>query len=78
MVFTEHGALGSQDGTQGDKNFLAANVTDRERAWCNPLVADGTPLLDVMKSFKPSVLMGMTARSGLSHTGGVRGGGGGI
>ena len=27
-------------------------------------MADGTPLLDVMKSFKPSVLMGMTARSG--------------
>ena len=41
-------------------------MSNRERAWCNPVVADGTPLLDVMKSFKPSVLMGMTARSGLS------------
>ena len=65
VVCTEHGALGQKDGVRGDKNFLAANISDRERAWCNPTVSDGSTLLEVMKSFKPTVIMGMTARSGV-------------
>ena len=65
VVCTQHGALGRKDGTYGDKNFTEGNITDREAAWCHSGVSDGTPLVEVMKSFKPTVLMGMTATAGV-------------
>jgi len=65
VVCTEHGTLGRRDGSQGDKNFKAGIVSEREAIWCNSAVADGTSILDAMKTFKPTVLLGMTAHSGV-------------
>jgi hypothetical protein len=48
VVCTQHGALGRKDGTYGDKNFTVGNISDREAAWCNPVISDGTPLVEVL------------------------------
>ena len=65
VVCTQHGALGAKDGINGNKNFTIGKISEREEAWCNPVVSDGASLIDVMKSFKPTVLLGMTATAGV-------------
>jgi malate dehydrogenase (oxaloacetate-decarboxylating)(NADP+) len=61
VVCTHHGALGKQDGVHGDPNYKAGIYGDREKRFMNPTISDGTSLLDAMKTFRPTVLMGMTA-----------------
>ena len=65
VVCTQHGALGAQDGIHGNKNFTVGKISEREAAWCNTVVSDGAPLIEVMKSFRPTVLLGMTATAGV-------------
>lgn len=57
VVFSSRGALGAADGKNGDPN-QSKGIDSNAKGWVNPAVSDGDSLMDVMKSFKPNVLLG--------------------
>lgn len=59
VVFTSKGAVGKADGSHGDPNCKSA-ATSKE--WHNQQVSDGAAMIDVIKSFKPTVLLGLSAQ----------------
>lgn len=63
VVCTSVGALGSTGGPNGDPNH-ERGFSDERKAWVNEKVADGTSMLDVVKEFKPTVLLGLAAQDG--------------
>lgn len=63
VILTKHGAIGKPDNSNGNPNFATniSGLTDRELSWQNDAVSDGSSLLDVLKTFKPDVLLGLSA-----------------
>lgn len=60
IVFNSKGAYGKRDGKYGDPH---AAVTDPEvTMWINDSVSDGASMLEVCKSFQPTVLLGLSAQ----------------
>mmetsp|Transcript_148 Transcript_148/g.379 ORF Transcript_148/g.379 Transcript_148/m.379 type:complete len:609 (+) Transcript_148:76-1902(+) len=63
VVCTSIGALGRADGSYGDPN-AKRGINEERLEWVNPAVADGTPMIDVVKQFKPMCLLGLAAQDG--------------
>ena len=61
VICTSRGALGKADGSRGDPNHERGLNSDRQR-WVNPVVSDGTTMLDVIHEFKPTCLLGLAAQ----------------
>lgn len=64
VVMTKDGAIGKKEVNPlfGNPNHsLDANLTSRELDWANDTIPDGSKLLDVIKQFKPTVLLGLSA-----------------
>eukprot|EP00981_Chlorochromonas_danica_P009702 scaffold2799_cov159-Ochromonas_danica.AAC.19 len=59
VVCTSKGALGVGDGKYGDPNIKKGTYGDE---WVNKSVSDGAPMIDVIKSFKPTVMLGLSAQ----------------
>jgi malate dehydrogenase (oxaloacetate-decarboxylating)(NADP+) len=60
-VLTVEGALGGISNP--DKQ--TSHIDDRTKAWVNTSVKDGADLFEVVKTFKPQVLLGLTACPGV-------------
>jgi malate dehydrogenase (oxaloacetate-decarboxylating)(NADP+) len=63
-VMTVNGALGKADGTHGDPNHQEG-LTDLVMPWVSDAVSDGTSLVDTIKEFQPSVLLGLSTAKGI-------------
>jgi len=61
VVCSSVGAIGKPDGTHGDPNHKRGLSSDRA-PWVHPTIADGTSMLDVVKTFKPTCLLGLAAQ----------------
>lgn len=55
------GAIGRADGAFGDPNHQRGLSADRA-SWVNSAVSDGLPMGEVVKQFKPSVMLGLAAQ----------------
>jgi malate dehydrogenase (oxaloacetate-decarboxylating)(NADP+) len=62
VVCSSKGAVGAKTGKYGDPNHARGLHKDNGLTWLNPKVADGTPMLEVMKEFKPTVLLGLSTQ----------------
>lgn len=66
VVFNSKGALGDYDGKHGDPNKARKIERNPELApWINRAVSDGSTMMEVMKSFKPTVLLGLSTVPGV-------------
>ena len=65
VVCTVEGALGAADGVHGDPHYkhYANGKNEEHKAWANQTISDGSSLLEVVKQFKPTVLLGLSASS---------------
>ena len=63
VVCTSVGAIGRADGTHGDPN-AKRGLSEERTLWKNEAVADGTPMVDVVRQFKPTCLLGLAAQPG--------------
>jgi len=61
VVCTSQGAIGAPDGTHGDPNHKRGLSEDRV-PWVNTAVSDGLSMSEVVRTFKPSVLLGLAAQ----------------
>jgi len=61
VIATSQGAIGKADGAHGDPNHTRGLSDDRV-PWVNSSVSDGASLLDVVKQFQPSCLLGLAAQ----------------
>jgi malate dehydrogenase (oxaloacetate-decarboxylating)(NADP+) len=59
VVFTSKGALGTGDGKHGDPNIKRGTYGPE---WVNNSVSDGASMMEVIHSFKPTVLLGLSAQ----------------
>ncbi len=64
VVCSVNGAIGAPDGKHGSPHHQGGIHPDHA-PWANASVSDGTPLLEVMRSFQPTVLLGLTAQGGV-------------
>lgn len=64
VVISKEGAFGRKDGKHGDPHYPSM-ITEQTSPWVNESVSDGASMLDVMKSHKPTVLLGLSAQGGI-------------
>ena len=58
--------LGRSDGKNGDPHYSAqGGLQDLHKPWINPSLSDGTSILDAIRQFKPTVLLGLSTAAGL-------------
>ncbi len=62
VVCSVHGAIGKYDGQFNNPHSQGSNLSNEMKDWTNPIVSDGTPMLDVIQKFQPHVLLGLTAQ----------------
>ena len=63
VICNANGALGKKGGGFGDPNYTQGLVCDPTFSfWMSDAVEDGTPMLEVVKAFKPTVLLGLSAQ----------------
>lgn len=59
VVCTSKGALGRGDGKHGDPNIKRGTYGPE---WVNQSVSDGASMMEVIRDFKPTVLLGLSAQ----------------
>lgn len=59
VVCTSVGALGKRDGVNGDPNY-SRGLQEERKPWVSNAVSDGATMLEVVKKFKPTVLLGLS------------------
>lgn len=64
VVCTADGAIGAADGSNGNPHYKPEN-SNTLLPWANSMVSDGSSMVDVVKTFKPSVLLGLSAQGGI-------------
>jgi malate dehydrogenase (oxaloacetate-decarboxylating)(NADP+) len=62
VLCTVDGAIGRQDGTYNNPH---RNATSEQKLWANDAVSDGTSLLNVVKEFKPTVILGLSTQANI-------------
>jgi malate dehydrogenase (oxaloacetate-decarboxylating)(NADP+) len=63
VLMTNLGVIGAPDGKCGNPNHKTLN--SMHVPWINPTISDGTALLDAIREFKPSVLLGLSTAPGI-------------
>lgn len=63
-VCSVDGVIGAADGSHGDPHHKAGMHEDHVE-WVNRSLSDGTSLLETVRAFKPTVLLGLTAHGGV-------------
>jgi malate dehydrogenase (oxaloacetate-decarboxylating)(NADP+) len=63
VLMTNLGVIGAPDNKLGNPNHKALNPM--HVPWINPTISDGTALLDAIREFKPSVLLGLSTAAGI-------------
>lgn len=63
-VFSHLGVLGANDGKHGSPHHTQG-ASKGMLQWANSDFSDGEKLLDVIKKFKPTVLLGLSTKGGL-------------
>mmetsp|Transcript_20217 Transcript_20217/g.48240 ORF Transcript_20217/g.48240 Transcript_20217/m.48240 type:complete len:604 (+) Transcript_20217:77-1888(+) len=63
VICTSVGALGKADGSCGNPN-AKRGINEERLEWVNPAVPDGMSMVDVIKTFKPTCLLGLAAQNG--------------
>lgn len=61
VVVTSQGVLGAKDGKYGNPHHLRPLAADR-KPWINPRLSDGASMLEAVRTFKPTVLLGLSAQ----------------
>lgn len=64
VVLSEKGVLGAADGKYGSPHHTLGASGDMLK-WANPTFSDGEKLLEAIKQFKPTVLLGLSTKGGL-------------
>lgn len=64
VICTSQGALGRIDDKYGSPNYKRGLQEERV-PWVNTAIADGASMLDVIKEFKPTVLLGLSTQKGV-------------
>ena len=65
-ICTNLGVLGRDDGKNGDPHHKAqGGLQDLHRPWINQGLSDGTSIVDAIRQFKPTVLLGLSTAAGL-------------
>lgn len=64
VVCTSKGALGKEDGKYGNPNHVRG-LTELTSPWVNTAVSDGASMLQAVKDFKPTVLLGLSTIKGI-------------
>jgi malate dehydrogenase (oxaloacetate-decarboxylating)(NADP+) len=62
VLITVNGAIGRKDGTHNDPH---KNLSPDHVQWQNNAISDGTSLLETIKQFKPTALLGLSTVGGL-------------
>lgn len=65
VICNVDGAFGRYAETHGDPHHKQPHMADILARWENPSVSDGMSLLDALKTFKPTVLLGLSTVKGL-------------
>jgi malate dehydrogenase (oxaloacetate-decarboxylating)(NADP+) len=60
VVCSKEGAFGKADGKHGNPHYPSM-IDEQTQPWVNISVSDGASLMEVMKSFKPTILLGLSA-----------------
>jgi malic enzyme len=63
-VFSAHGVIGANNGKNGNPHYTQSGSPEMLQ-WANQSFADGDKLLDVIRKFKPTVLLGLSTKGGL-------------
>ena len=63
-VLSKEGAFGRRDGHHGDPHYPNM-ITEHTAPWVNEDVSDGCTMLEAIKTFKPTVLLGLSASGGI-------------
>eukprot|EP00949_MAST-11_sp_MAST-11-sp1_P003351 g3351.t1 len=61
VVISSQGAIGKEDGTNGDPNH-ARGLSEDRKPWVSDLVSDGASLLEAVEAVKPTCLLGLAAQ----------------
>lgn len=64
VICTSQGALGRIDDKYGNPNYKRGLQEERV-PWVNPSIIDGASMLEVVKEFKPTVLLGLSTQKGV-------------
>lgn len=64
VVCTSKGALGANDDKFGSPNHKRG-LTELTTPWVNPVISDGATMLQAVKDFKPTVLLGLSTIKGI-------------
>ena len=66
IVADQFGVLGRPDGKYGNPHFKESVIADQmHMPWVNWTISDGTPVEEICATFKPNVLLGLTAHKGV-------------
>lgn len=63
-ICTSQGALGRIDDKYGNPNYKRGLQEERV-PWVNPHLIDGASMLEIVKEFKPTVLLGLSTQKGV-------------
>ena len=59
VICASKGVLGKEDGKYGNPNY-ARGFDPSRKEWVHKTLSDGMPLVDAVKQFKPTVLLGLS------------------
>lgn len=68
VMCSVHGAYGKADGTHNDPHHseaVKAGLVEEAFNWRNDLVSDGSSMLEAIHSFKPNIILGLSAQGGI-------------
>merc|ERR1719420_330480 len=66
LILNSKGALGAPGGPNGDPSYTRGlNENPLTKEWMNHAVPDGTSILDAVKLFKPTCLLGLSTVRGI-------------
>lgn len=65
-ISTNLGSLGARDGRRGDPHYVQkGGMSAMHAPWVNSSLSDGTSLVEAIRQFRPTVLLGLSTAGGL-------------
>jgi len=68
LLCSVDGAFGKKDGKHGnphDQQLAKGTLTEAAMIWRNECISDGSSMLEAIKEFKPTVILGLSATGGV-------------